>query len=501
MWVAFFADGKLKRVAVAGGPVATICDAPGGRGGAWGEDGTIVFSPARAGAALMRVSPAGGEPQPVTTLAEGDVTHRWPQVLPGGRAVLYSAHTNPVGFDNARIIVQDVPLGAAKTVVRDGYYGRYLPSGHLVYMRDGTLFAVRFDLQRLEVVGAAQPVIENVANNAASGGAEIAFSNNGTLAFVPGRTVTGAAAILWGDAGRRLPALRSDPSIWSGPRFSPDGRSLAMAVLDRGQNDIWVYDWTADRMQRQTVGAGDNESPAWSPDGQRIVFSSSRGRASGSNLFWQRADSTSDVQQLTDTETLKRPHSWHPDGRQLLYTEIGNTSTDVMLLPIDGNERDGWKPGTPKPFLNGRFGELNAMFSPDGRWVAYEADETGQYEVYVTPFPGPGPRLQISTRGGAWPTWSKTAQELFFSMPGAIVSVPYRIEKGTFIAGKAAVWPRLPPCSAAACISGRSTCTPTASLCARRAEHRARRGRGIEPGNAHLQLLRNAPTNDAADAR
>jgi serine/threonine-protein kinase len=217
--------------------------------------------------------------------------------------------------------------------VRDGYYGRYLPSGHLIYLHDRTLFAVRFDLQRLEVAGAPQPVIENVANNAASGGAEIAFSNNGTLAYVPGRTVTGSAAILWADSGRRLPTLRAEPSVWSGPRFAPDGRSLAMAVLDRGQNDIWVYDWTADRMQRQTVGAGNNESPVWSTDGQRIVFSSTRGRSDGSNLFWQRADSTSGTQQLTDTETLKRRRK--RAGR----LEAGHAAT-LPQRPVRRAERD-----------------------------------------------------------------------------------------------------------------------------------------------------------------
>jgi hypothetical protein len=177
------------------------------------------------------------------------------------------------------------------------------------------------------------------------------------------------------------------------------------------------------------------------------VFSSTRGRSSGSNLFWQRSAAAGDAEQLTDTETLKRPDSWHPNGQLLLYTEIGRTSTDVMLLPLEGNEQSGWKPGTPRPFLNSRFGELNAMFSPDGRWVAYETDVTGpgQYDVYVTPFPGPGPRLPISHTGGAWPMWSRVKPELFFATPGGIIALPYRIETETFIPGKPDVWAPIAP--------------------------------------------------------
>ncbi len=440
-WVAFFADGKLKKVSVNGGAVVTLCDAPSNRGGDWSEDGTIVFSPDRTGVPVVRVSEAGGTPEPITQLAGGDVIHRWPQMLPGGRAVLYTANTNPIGFDSARIIVQPLPGGTPKTLVRAGYYGRYLPSGHLLYVQQGTLFAARFDVDRLEMIGSAVPIIENVANNSASGGAELAFSDTGTLAFVPGRTLTAALPILWVDRQKQFRPLRREPTVWSDPRFSPDGSRIATAVLDRGQLDVWIYDWTADRLQRQTAAAGNNDGPVWTPDGRRIVFASTRGRTTGSDLYWQRVDMSGQVQRLTDSETQKRAESWHPDGKRLIYTEINKSGTDLMLLPIDGDEASGWRPGKPQPFLNGRFNEISAMFSPDGRWLAYETDETGRFEVYVTPFPGPGGRLQVSTRGGLWPTWSRTRSELLFTTLGeGIFVLPYRIEGGSFVPGKQELW-------------------------------------------------------------
>jgi serine/threonine-protein kinase len=200
-WIAFFAGGKLKKVSVAGGAAVTLCDAPNGRGGWWAEDGTIIFSPDTSpGVRLWRVSSAGGKPEPLTTLGAGEVTHRWPQVLPGGKAILFMAHSSTGGYDNANLVVQPLPTGTPKVVQRGGFYGRYLRSSHLIFVRESTLFAVPFDLDRLEVVGQPVPVLEGVANNATAAAlAEYAVADDGTFAYLPGRGVVNDVPISWMD--------------------------------------------------------------------------------------------------------------------------------------------------------------------------------------------------------------------------------------------------------------------------------------------------------------
>ncbi len=187
-WIGFFADGKLKKIAVTGGAVVTVCDAPSGRGGAWSEDGTIVFSPNRSSVSLQRVSSGGGTPEPLMSLAEGEISQRWPQVLPGGKVVLFTSSGNPVAYDDANLVVQPLPSGARKVVQHGGYYGRYLPSGHLVYVHNRTLFAAPFDLGRLEVTSQPVPALEGVTSNATSGGAQFDVSTTGTLLYQPGQT-------------------------------------------------------------------------------------------------------------------------------------------------------------------------------------------------------------------------------------------------------------------------------------------------------------------------
>ena len=443
-WIAFFAGGKLKKISVTGGAAVTLCDAPNGRGGTWAEDGTIVFTPINVSQTpLLRVSSAGGTPQLATALGEGESTQRWPQMLPGGRGLLYTSAPTLTDLESANLVVLPLPAGERKVVQRGAYYGRYLPSGHLVYLHDTTLFAAPFDLARLEVTGPQVPVLEGVFASPVTWGVQFAVSGNGTLVYLPGQN--GGlldVPILWMDrAGKTLP-LRATAANWFNLQFAPNGQRLAMDIRDSGQTDIWVYEWARDTLTRLTFDRAEDRKPIWTPDGRRIVFMSVRGGGGVFNLYWQRADGSGDVQRLTESQNSQGPASFHPNGKLLAFAEVSAaTLDDVMILPIEGDETSGWKPGKPTVFLNGPAREREPMFSPDGRWLAYASNESGRDEVYVRPFPGPGGKWLVSTAGGLYPTWSRTPRELFYAAPdNRIMVATYTVNGDSLQVGKPTVW-------------------------------------------------------------
>ena len=441
-WIAFFAGGQLKKISVTGGLPVTLCDAPSGRGGAWAEDDTIVFSPSSGREVrLLRVSSAGGKAEPLTSLAEGEITHRWPQVLPGGVAVLYTASNSPGDFGEANLVVQPLPSGTRKVVQRGGYHGRYLPSGHLVYIHDGKFFAAPFDLDRLEVMGQPVPALADVASNADTGGAQFAVSAGGTLVYLPGQSVSSGALIHWMEREGKTTPLRATVVNWSNLLFAPDGRRLAMQIATPGPSDIFVYEWARDMLTRLTSDPAFDSKPVWTPDGRRIAFGSARVDQSTLNLYWQPADGTGDTKRLTESKNQQRPASWHPSGKFLAFEEHNpTTSWDLMVLAMEGEYVSGWRPGTPTVFLNTPAAEREPMFSPDGRWLAYHSNESGRNEVYVRPFVGLGSTWQISTDGGTYPTWSRTKQELFYSVNGQIMVAPFSVQGDSFLAAKPRRW-------------------------------------------------------------
>ena len=440
-WIAYFADGKLKKTAVSGGATVTLCDAPNGRGGAWTEDDTIIFSPNNVvDVTLMRVPAAGGSPAPLFKLEQDEHTQRWPQMLPDGKTVLYSSAATLTQWDDANVVVQPVAGGARKVLVRGGYYGRYLPSGHLVYVHQGTMFAAPFDVNRLEVSGPPVPVVENVAASpGVTGGAQFAAGGNGTLVYVPGRTVSQDAPMSWLDRSGKTMTLRAMPMNWSNPVFSPDGTRLAIDIFDGKQADVWVYDWGRDTLSRLTFDQADDVRPAWTPDGRRIVFSSRRGDRAHFNLYWQHADGTGEVTRLTESTNDQYAGSWHPAGKVLAFDEVDpTTQRNLMLLPMEGDEATGWKPGKPTSFLTTPLNEGAPVFSPDGRWLAYLSNESGRNDLFVRPYPGPGGKWQISTAAADDPMWSPTGRELFFvATPGLRLMVArYSVEGDSFRADK-----------------------------------------------------------------
>jgi serine/threonine-protein kinase len=447
-WIAFFSSGKLKKVSVSGGVAVTLCDVQSGRGGDWGEDGQIVFAP-YPDDRLVGVPSAGGTPKPLTTLDSEEDTQRWPQVLPGGRAVLYtSAPPGRTGFENADLVVQTLPTGIPKVVLRGGYYGRYLPSGQLVYLHDGTLFAAGFDLARLELASPPAPALEGVASVPLSGAGLFAVSKTGTLAYVAsGQIGSSDSPIDWLDhSGSRSP-LRSIPTSWGDLLFAPDGRRLAFAVNDGKQWSIWIDELARDSLTRLTVGPISEYRPVWAPDGRSMAFASLQGEAGMNtvyNVFWRWADGTGDPQRLTTSQNLQSPRSWHPSGKFLALEEqsLSLSHVHVALLPMDQDVASGWKPGKPTVFLSGPFDVRAPTFSPDGRWLAYESNESGRFEVYVQRFPGQGGKRQVSTSGGLFPTWSRTRHELLYStMDQRIMTVAYSVAAHSFEAEKPQPWP------------------------------------------------------------
>ena len=446
-WIAFFADAKLKKVALSGGAPVTICDTPGdGRGGWWAADGSIVYAPYFAGmdrGGLLRVSSTGGTPTPLTTLADGEVGHGWPQMLPGGNALLFTGHTSRMNWDDSTLVVQPLPSGERKIIQRGGSYGRYLASGHVVYLHDAKIFAVPFDLERLEVTGPPFLALDGVSSNPNGGSAQFAASETGTFVYLDrpiGSAPMGGAAIQWMDrAGRRTP-LRATWANWGNPHFSPDGTRLAVEINDGTQLAVWVYEWANDRLSQLTLNAAQNQKPVWTPDGRRIVFWSNRDVQQ--NLYWQRADGTGDAQRLTHSEYPQSAASWHPSGKILAFQETRpQTSADLMYVRIDGDEVTGWRPGTPTSFLSTAATEREPMFSPDGKWLAYQANDTGRFEIYVRPFPGPGGTWRISTAGGTTPTWSRTRRELLYRSPeNQLMVAAYTASGDSFRAEKPRLW-------------------------------------------------------------
>ena len=292
------------------------------------------------------------------------MTHRWPQWLPGGSAILYTANSRTGSYDDANLVIESIPDRRRHVVYRGGYYGRYLPSGHLVFVHEGTLFAAPFDLAAREMKGPTVPVVEELRVSPTFGGAQLAFADDGTFVYAPGGTEELDAPIHWLSRDGTVTPLRAEPANWTFLRFSPAGDRLAMRIND-GKPDVWVYDWARETLSRLTFDADQALDPVWTPDGRRIVFSSFR--SGNGNLYWQRSDGSGEVQRLTESENLQSAGSWHPNGKLLAFAERrSDTASDLMILELDGDEDSGWKPGTPTVFLETPFQETSPKFSPEG---------------------------------------------------------------------------------------------------------------------------------------
>jgi Tol biopolymer transport system component len=425
-WIGFFALGKLKKVPVAGGAVEILCDAPGrvGMGGSWGPDNSIYFSPGGI-SGLWRASASGGVPTEVTRLDRnhGEISHRWPQVLPGGKAVLFTVWTGP-GFDEHRIDVQSLQTGERRVLVRGGTTGRYVASGHLVYARADALMAVRMNLDRLEAARDA-PVLLSEQVRVGGEGANYAVSDSGQLVYVPGNVRRYERQLVWMNRKGGAEAVPLPARDYSTVALSPDGLQAAIQI-EEGAAGLWIYDFPRATLTRLTSGTDSSQLPAWTPDGKRVVY---RGTRLGvRNLFWKPADAATEEERLTTDAENATPGSWSRDGKRLAFTaQTGDTGADIWTLSLEDNRK-------VQVFLNTPADERGPQFSPDGRWLAYVSNESGRDDIYVQPFQGPRRKWHISTEGGSQPRWARSGRELYYRSGDKMMAVD--ITNGpSFVAG------------------------------------------------------------------
>jgi Tol biopolymer transport system component/predicted Ser/Thr protein kinase len=433
-WLGFFAGGTLKKVPVSGGAALTLGDAATTtpRGASWGSHGMIAFAPSTV-SVVQQVPDAGGAPQPLTRPEKGESSHRWPEFLLGGKAVLFAASPTSGNWINAQVAVQSVGTGERRNLIQGGTNPRYAPSGHLIYAQGGNLMAMPFDPQRLTATSAAVPMVEGVLQSPSSGAAQYGFSATGSLVYVPGGVQANQLRLVWISRNGAEQPLAVPAHAYLNPRLSPDGRRVAVGITE-SESQIWLYDLSRETLARLTFEGNSNQYPSWTPDGKRIAFQSNK--EGPLNLFWQMADGSGGRERLTTSEYTQTASSWSPDGQLLAFHEINpTTQRDIWVMRMGDPSPGSGQVRKAQPFLQTRFDEASPRFSPDGRWLAYISNESGRNEIYVQPYPGPGGKWQISAEGGTEPVWNPNGRELFYRSGDKMMAVEITTQP-SFSAGK-----------------------------------------------------------------
>ena len=431
-WIGFIDDTEraLTKISVRGGPPVQICELQSDtRGATWGSDGTIIFATAASNGGLFRVSALGGAPTAVTTpdSEAGEIGHRWPQLLPGENAVLFTIFDESLTPERAKIAVLNLETGTRQILVQGGSNAQYSPTGHLVYGAEGRLWAVPFDLASHEVTGAAEPVLDGVVTKP-SGAVNFGLSEDGSLVYVTGAADGGVQRTLaWVDRQGREEPLSAPPRPYQGSRISPDGTQVAFDLYDQ-DNDIWIWSIAGETMTRLTFSPDNDVAPEWTSDGRGILFGSAREGLP--QVFRKEADGTGTVERLSDSSKGMLPRVASADGRYVvLGSRSVDTGRDLYVMDLEGER-------SIDELLHAEFDERNPSLSPDSRWLAYQSNESDRDEIYVRPFPDvDGDRWQVSTEGGRHPVWSRDGSELFYHSDGQMTAVPVQTES-TFSFGR-----------------------------------------------------------------
>ncbi len=427
LWIGFFADGKLKKVNLVGSAPVTLCEAEFGVGidamfgtygtcATWGEDNMIYITEALT-PGLLTIPAGGGTPEVAADVQveKGEIRYSSPQLLPGGHSVVLTVVAGG-GLEHRKIVAVSLDTGERKTLIEGGAFGRYVGSGHLLYVRGETLLAAPFDVDRLAVTGAPVPVFE-------AGGHETQFvgrfsvSSQGVLVYAL-RQVSAEREVVWVDRRGSIRPIPVQPGLFSVPSLSPDGRRVALTTTT-GTMETWIYSIDREALTRFTF-EGSNHITAWTPDGKWLTFSSDR--EGPHNLFRKPADGSGVAERLSTSDWHQDPGSWSPDGKVLAYAQNHpGTGWDIWLLRLDGQRRE-------EPFLVSNFDEYRPMVSTDGRWISYVSNESGREEVYVQPFPDGGRKWLISTEGGNECLWAPDGRELFYRNGEKLMVVSFETE-------------------------------------------------------------------------
>jgi serine/threonine protein kinase len=438
-WLGFWhtPTGTLRKVAISGGAPVKICDAVSGiAGAAWGPDDTIIF----AWFDLFRVPASGGSPTPLLKVDEqrGERFFRHPSFLPSGKAVLFTiGMADTYSYDDAEIGVLSLETGKKKILVQGGTSPRYSPSGHLIYARAGQLLAIPFDPDKLEVTGQPFPVANGLFMSANTGMAAFSISSAGHLVYAAGPQERGTRVFVWVDKNGHSSPLPLKPSSYLHPRLSPDGRRLAYEI-EGASHDIFTYDFVRGTTTRMSLD-GASHWPLWTPDGRSLTF---RSWKTGTMTMWSMpGDQSSPAQLLTNIGSMQSPESWSPDGKTLAFTQMDDpqSGSDIYMLSLDGDRQ-------PHVFWRTKFSEGSPKFAPNGKWVAYSSNESGQPEVYVSAYPT-GEKIPISNNGGTDPLWRHDGRQLYYRLGDLMmvvdisygssleVSKPRVLWRGNYLAG------------------------------------------------------------------
>ena len=424
-WIGFFADGKLKKIPVSGGVAITLADAPNNRGGVWLQDDTIVFAPDFT-SGLSRVSAGGGKVEALTApdAAAGERTHRWPTYLPGDTAVLFTIGLlkGPGNYDDARIAIWEPAMSKPRVLFEGGSMPRFAPPGHIVFWRGGSVLAARFDSQRGSVSGEPVVLAEKTSGDASSGVAYAALASDGTLAYVPGSEAAGERRLFLTDRAGKARPVPVPPRSYHHPRFSPDGKRIAVTIGPGHGNadDVWICDVATGALARLTFGDGNgNYYPVWSPDGKRVVFSSDR---SHQGVFFKNADGSGEEEPLRPDPRAEYAQDWSRDG-ELLAVNRGFPTADALTVSLRDRRE------TPVDQV-----AYAPVFSPDGKWIAYAAQASAAApQILVKSVEGSGGKIQITSEWGTFPVWTDR-EIIYLANNQKVVAVEARTSP-TFHAG------------------------------------------------------------------